>query len=112
MKLESEELPDGIVRIILSGKLDLAGAHDIDAPFTAAAAGHRGVIVDLAGVTFLASMGLRALVIGAKTATSRGARLVVLGPTPEVEKVLKISGFYVLAAIVHDLETALAAARL
>ena len=111
MKLESEELPDGIVRIILTGKLDLAGAHDIDAPFTAAATGHRGIIVDLAGVSFLASMGLRALAIGAKTAATRGARMVVLAPPPEVEKVIMISGFYVLAPIVHELEAAIAAVR-
>ena len=109
MKLQSEELEDGIVRIVLTGKLDLAGAHDIDAPFTAAAAGHRGIIVDLAGVSFLASMGLRALVIGAKIAAARGARMAVLAPAPEVEKVLMISGFYAIAPIVHELDAAIAA---
>ena len=65
-----------VVTVVLVGQLDVMGAGKIDLQFNAAGA-HRDVIVDMAGVDFLASIGIRTLVVGAKTVQRRGGTLVL-----------------------------------
>lgn len=47
--------------------MDVMGAMQIDVQFSAVAAANRAVVVDLSEVEFLASMGLRTLIMGAKS---------------------------------------------
>ena len=67
----------------------------------------RKVIVDLEQVSFLASMGIRTIIMGAKAINLKGGRMVLLRPTPDVEKVLTTTGIDTLISIVHDLDAAI-----
>ena len=59
-------------RISISGRLDIAGTDAIATQFTAlAASAPRRVIVDLTAVSFLASIGIRALITNAKALQQR-----------------------------------------
>ena len=49
----------------------------------------KALIVDLSEVSFIASMGMRLLLIAGKTIAARGGKMVLLAPTPEVESVLR-----------------------
>ncbi len=109
MEMTVEELDGGIVRAILDGRLDIAGAAEIDMRFSVLAGANRAVIVDMAAVRFLASIGIRTLLIGAKAIQRRGGKMVLLRPTTEVEKVLWVSGVADLMPIFHDDAQALAA---
>ncbi len=109
MAMIVEQLDTGIVRAVLNGRLDIAGADQIDLRFSVLAGANRAVIVDMAAVSFLASIGIRTLLIGAKAIQRRGGRMVLLRPTPAVEKVLFVSGVADLMPIFHDDEAALAA---
>jgi anti-sigma B factor antagonist len=109
MDMQVESLADGIIKVNLAGRLDIAGAERIDLHFSVVSGAHRKVIVDLEKVSFLASMGIRTLIIGAKSMRSKGSKMVILNPTPDVEKVLVISGTDTLIPIVHDLIEAIAA---
>ena len=92
MDMTVEQLDGGVVKAILTGRLDISGAAEIDMRFSVLAGANKAVIVDMAGVPFLASIGLRTLLIGAKSVQRRGGKMVLLRPTPEVEKVLWVSG--------------------
>lgn len=109
MKMTAEPVAPGVVRVILNGRLDITGAGAIDLQFNAIAGSHRGVIVDLAGVSFLASIGIRTLLLGAKAVQRRGGGFVLLKPVAEVERVLDVMGMADLMPIFHDAEAALAA---
>ncbi len=102
MKLEIAELENGIVKVLLSGRLDVDGALEIDDAFRTAVGGKKNVVVDLADVTYLASLGIRTLVIGAKAASQMGGKLVVLAPQRNVEKVLRESNIDTLIPILGD----------
>ncbi len=104
MQMQTTELDQGIVKVALSGRLDVNGALEIDDPFRDAVAGKKHVVVDLAEVSFLASLGIRTLVSGAKAASSNGGKLVVLAPQRNVEKVLRESNIDTLIPIIRDLE--------
>jgi anti-anti-sigma factor len=96
-------------RIVLTGRLDLAGSAKIDLPFSATAGSNRNILVDMSGVTFVASIGIRTLVLGAKTVQRRGGRLLLINPQSEVEQVLEMTGVLDLLPVVRDEAQAMAA---
>lgn len=109
MKMDVEPIATGAVKVILNGRLDITGAGVIDLQFNAIAGSHRGVIVDLGSVSFLASIGIRTLLLGAKAVQRRGGAFVLLNPVGEVEKVLEVTGVTDLMPIYHNSDEALAA---
>jgi anti-anti-sigma factor len=109
MKMQVEPVASGVVKVILEGRLDITGAGVIDLQFNAIAGSHRGVVVDLASVSFLASIGIRTLLLGAKAVQRRGGAFVLLNPAVEVERVLEVTGVTDLMPIYRDPEAALAA---
>ena len=111
MQITTEELADGITRVALDGRLDIAGAAAVDLKMNIIAGSARKLLVDLQKVTFLGSMGLRSIVLPARAVHSRGGKVVLFGPDEMVESVLKTSGIDSLLPIHHDLAAAIAALR-
>ncbi len=85
-------LAPGVVKVILDGRLDIAGTSVTDLQFSAIAGAYKAVVVDLARVSFLASIGIRTLLLGAKAVQRRGGTLILLNPVAEVERVLEVGG--------------------
>ena len=109
MPIATEELPGGITKVVLDGRLDIEGAAAVDLRMNVIAGSKKAVLVDMRQVSFLGSMGLRALVAPARAIKGRGGKIVLFGPIEMVEKVLKTSGIDTLIPIYHDLDSALAA---
>jgi len=76
----------------LTGRLDIAGAERIDLPLATLSGSKNKILVDMVGVTFIASIGLRHLVTAAKTVQRRGGHLILLNPTAAVTEVITASG--------------------
>jgi anti-sigma B factor antagonist len=112
MPIVVEELEGGITKVILSGRIDIAGAGEIDMPMSIVGGTKRAVVVDLAAVEFIASLGLRSIVVGGKAILNRRGRMVLLAPRPAVEEVITTSGIDELFPIYHDDAAALAALAL
>jgi stage II sporulation protein AA (anti-sigma F factor antagonist) len=109
MEMSIEAFSDSVTKVVLNGRLDMQGAQKIDLPFSALAGSHRKVIVDLSQVVFMASMGIRTLVLTAKSIKSKGGRLILLDPVGAVEKVLVESGIDMIIPITHGLDAAIGA---
>ena len=110
MRLETEELDGGILKVNLAGRLDIAGTDLIAVPLAAlAATDNRRVILDLSGVEFLASIGVRAILQNARSHRMRGGSLVLLGPQAPIEEVLLTAGVPNVVPVVSDLAAARAA---
>jgi anti-anti-sigma factor len=93
MELNYSETDRGVRVIRLKGNLDSAGVSQIETGFAGHCAGDNArVMVDVAEVEFLASIGIRLLLLNAKSVSSRGGKMVLLAPTPEVEEVLELTG--------------------
>ena len=76
----------------LTGRLDAAGVVAVEPDLSRVVSAHQRLALDLSGVPYLASMGLRLLLAAARSLEKRGGRLAVVNPTPEVEGVLAIAG--------------------
>jgi len=85
--------------ITLIGRLDILGAESIDLPLATLSGSKNEIFVDMAGVTFIASIGLRHLVSAAKAVQRRGGRLTLLNPTEAVGEVITSSGLTILLPI-------------
>jgi len=108
LQLESEKLENGVVIVKLTGRLDIQGAQDIDLPLAGITASPTtSVLVDLSGVSFLASLGLRSLLSAAKALSKRGGKMLLIGPKPNVVEILEVSGVSSLIPIFQDQETGL-----
>lgn len=55
--------------------------------------GAKRLLLDLAGLEYMSSAGLRALLLGAKKSKATGASLALCGVRPEIKEVLVVSGF-------------------
>jgi anti-sigma B factor antagonist len=87
----------GVAVIHLEGDLDMQAEEQVVAEIEAALAGEpHDLVVDLAGVPFLDSSGVRALLRGREAAQRRGVRMCVRNPRRIVEEVLRITGVAVL----------------
>jgi anti-anti-sigma factor len=65
------------------------------------------VILDLSGVGFMSSAGLRSVLIALKEARRKGGDLRLAGAQPGVEKVLKMSGFNMILKSLPTVDEAL-----
>jgi anti-sigma B factor antagonist len=111
MDMQVTEIFWDVARVVLNGRLDIAGSAKIDVAFNVAAGTNRNIIVDMSAVTFIASIGIRTLVVGAKTVQRRGGKLLLLSPQSDVEQVLETIGVTDLLPIVRDEAEAMAAIR-
>lgn len=110
MRLEVLERGDDRVWIRLEGRLDLKGVQEIELAFTVKAGrAEKPVLVDLADVTFVGSLGIGMFFAAARNVRLRGTNLVFYGATPHIEEVLRVGGVGEVAGIASSEEDALRA---
>jgi anti-anti-sigma factor len=82
-----------LIRVDLDGRLDVEGTREVDDAFAfnTTTAPSR-IVVNLAQVSFIASIGIRALLTAARGQRQRGGKLVLAEPQPMVRKVLETAG--------------------
>jgi anti-sigma B factor antagonist len=96
-----------VVRV--DGEIDLDNASDLsEAALAAMQEIGPSVVLDLSGVTFMDSTGLKVLLAVHKRAELAGGRLVLAGPTRSVNRVVTITGFDQMFTVCEDVVAALA----
>src|SRR5271155_4575442 len=93
MEMKVFQVDDEITHVVLDGRFDIQGAQEVDSGFDGLAKSSKALVVDLAKVSFLASLGIRTLMLSAKTLIRRGGEMAVCGANESVEKVLRTTGF-------------------
>lgn len=108
MDLMKTQSAEGLIRVSLSGSFDVSGAAGVDHQFSDIGKQATNVLVDLSGVTFLASVGVHILIRTAKAVGERGGKLIILGPNTASRKVLHATGVDSIIAIAETETDALA----
>jgi anti-anti-sigma factor len=87
-----DHLEGGVAVLRLQGKLNMASAAVArQAIASLVSGGHARVVVDLAGVPFLDSSGLGALIAGLKSTRQAGGDLRIAAPGEQVRLVLQLT---------------------
>lgn len=111
MKLTSKSYADTLV-IMPAGRLD----HDNCEEFRAGLQPHlengardgRGIVLDLSGLEYVSSAGLRCFMLAAREARSQGGKVVLAALRPVVAEIFQISRFNMLFEIHPSVRDALA----
>jgi anti-anti-sigma factor len=110
MNINCEQLDEDVYKINLEGRMDLLGNQEIELKFVSMTSSPRKfIIVDLSLVDFMASIGIRTLLVNAKAVNGRNGKYVILNPSEIVEKILLMAGIDTLIPIFKNLELAIAA---
>jgi len=81
----------GTVRVVVTGEVDVATADAVEqAVQGVSAAGPDAILLDLSGVTFIDSTGLRILLTLARTSRENGNRLAMI-TSPPVDRVIDLA---------------------
>jgi len=91
--LDEMACDDGNRTLVLSGELDVASSWLLDCPLLKISAdGTRSFTLDLSGLTFIDSTGIRAVLAARGLCAARGCEFkVVPGPT-QVQRVFEVTG--------------------
>ncbi|HRU06912.1 MAG TPA: STAS domain-containing protein [Candidatus Brocadiia bacterium] len=93
MQFSVVEQTEHWILMALEGRMDASGVNEIEAGFLAqAGATGKPVLLDMAKVAFVASLGMRLLLGAAKTLKRSGGRLVLVSPQPLVQSALLAAG--------------------
>jgi len=107
MKLEYDELGNGIRQIKLTGELDLTGTYGVEMEFVRRCAGENvRVLVDLSAVAYISSIGVNMLINAANSVAARGGKMVLLNPQQKVLDVLELTGILQIIPVHTDLVSA------
>lgn len=100
MDLVTSDWGDGVVCLTLDGRLDVNGVDAVERTFTETALGApSAAAVDMSGVAFVASLGLRMFVAVARGLRAEGKPLVLFGCQPAVREVFELAALDDLIAI-------------
>jgi anti-anti-sigma factor len=112
MQISVTNLDADVVHVTLSGRMDTLGADKVAIPFTAATAARKAlVVVDLGGIDFLASAGLRQFFANARAQHQRGGVLVLAAAQPDVRAVLDSTGVAQVIPVFDTVDLAVASLR-
>src|ERR1044071_5007003 len=109
MELQYTELENGVRLIKLIGILDMQGTFSVQIQFARLCEGENiRVLVDLSKVTYLSSIGIPMLINTARSVSSQGGKMGLVGPIYDVHRVLEITGVPLIIPVYHDFDTAVA----
>ena len=111
MDLQPRRFADTLV-LAPAGRIDHASAESLKDALASylgrCAAGQDQLVLDLSGVEYISSAGLRVLMLARKQAKAQGGTLVVAGLQPIVREIFEISRFTVVFDIFPSARDALA----
>jgi anti-sigma B factor antagonist len=96
-----DEMPEGRRRLALHGELDMVSSPELSARLEELGRSGTAVRIDLTGVTFMDSTGVRTLYAAAKRAEDGDASLEIVPPTGAPWRVLEITGLHRILPFVN-----------
>ena len=93
-------IEDGTLTLALEGKISVNTSPQLQEALIPALDEAGSVILDFSNITFVASAGLRVLLIGQETANEKGVSLTLRGVSDEVMEVFEMTGFSDILTIV------------
>lgn len=110
MELQVIRTDEEVTHIALVGRMDHNGVQAVEAEFNAVVAGRaKPAVVDMAGVTFVVSIGVRMLLSVAKNLGANGHKLALVHTQPLVAETLRLAKLDQIFVLADDEATALAA---
>ncbi|HEX5320337.1 MAG TPA: STAS domain-containing protein [Stellaceae bacterium] len=103
---------DGAAVVKLAGRFDSSVAASAETELSAAlGAGAPHIAIDMTGLDYISSAGLRVLLVMARKVQQAAGKVALFGLNPNVREVFTVSGFDTIFSIQPDAAAALAQVR-
>lgn len=89
----TETRQENTIQISIEGRVDTSSSPELQSAVLLAFQKTSKLILDFTQVAYISSAGLRALLIGQKTANSKGGSLIITNVSPVVMEVFEVTGF-------------------
>ncbi len=113
--MEFDVKSDAVNKVLvlhLRGRLDVGGVQAVEAGFNRQLQmATRPVLLEMSGVEFMGSLGIRLLLGAAKHLQQRSLSMVLLNPAPLVEDTWYSAGLAEIVPVEHDFDSAVATCR-
>ncbi|WP_108661865.1 STAS domain-containing protein [Acuticoccus kandeliae] len=110
LTIVDEKVGDVLV-VVPTGRIDSATAKTLETDMLGRlSAGETNLVVDLEGVNYISSAGLRVILLAGKKAKASGGAIRLCGLQPTILEVFEISGFLRLFEVTPGRPEAIAAA--
>jgi len=107
MNIEDKKISNATV-VMAEGRLDASTWQLFhDRVIKLFGSGEKNFVLDFSGITYISSLGIRALLLIAKKANEVSGKVVLCSISQDVQKVFDISGFMTLLPIANTREEAL-----
>jgi len=84
---------DGMLQLNIEGKIDALTSDEFQTLVLRSFMKSNNVILNMEKVKYMSSAGLRALVLGQKTAQSKGGKLIIINLQDQVRDTFVVTGF-------------------
>ncbi len=88
-----EKKNDDLVILSVHGRVEAINSEEFQNRILKAFQGNKNVVLDMSDVPYISSAGLRALLIGNKTASSKGGKLIISSASAAVKEMIRVTGF-------------------
>lgn len=107
-----EQTQGSVLVVALKGRLDAASSGAVQDRIVAVIdGGARQLVLDLAGLDYVSSAGLRVLLVAAKKMKPAGGKLCLSGLQPSIKEIFDIAGFTGMFILAPGLSEAVAAVQ-
>jgi len=98
---------ENIVIITIEGSIDSKTAGDLQSQIMGTVAETNNVLLDLSGVSYVSSAGLRVLLMIYRQIKSKNGKVILVGVSEEIRDVMSMTGFINFFEITDTIENAL-----
>ncbi len=88
-----EKINSDIITLEIHGRIEAINSDEFQDNILKAFQRTKNVILDMHDVPYISSAGLRALLIGHKTASSKGGKLLIINASQAVLEIIRLTGF-------------------
>ena len=107
MEIKQLNIDDKLTCLALAGSLDMGSVMAIKPEFARLAASGKPVLLEMSGVTFIASCGMQMALGALKQMNAYGLKMAALNPQPMVKTAWEIAGMAIIVPIFTDQTAAL-----
>ena len=107
MEIKQLNIDDKLTCLALAGSLDMGSVMAIKPEFARLAASGKPVLLEMSGVTFIASCGMQMVLAALKQMNTSGLKMAVFKPQPMVTTAWEIAGMAIIVPIFTDQTAAL-----
>lgn len=103
----TEESRGGAIVLAPSGRVDESTANEFNERLGESAAAGGKLVLDLGGIAYMSSRGLRALTLAQRRGSEAGTKIVLARPNETMREILAISRYDMVFTVTETVEDAL-----